>query len=249
MSIYSEQIGFAAGVLIGQRTDITVTTPRRFGILQDVTLDITADLKELYGQKRYAIALAPGKTKVELKAKFAGIRGNLFNDLFFGETATASQTQYVDNELATVPGSSTYTVAASNHAAFLNDEGVFYQNTGLPLSVVSVLSAAGQYEISNTGTYTFDSLDASAGVGLSYTYSTAGGVQISIANLAMGTGPIFKVMLSESFDGRQGNWIFNSCQCSKLSLPTKQDDFEIYELDFMVSADGSGNIGTANFAL
>ena len=71
MPLYSDQIGFAAGVMIGTSLTASPATPRRFGILQDATLDFSADLKELYGQKRYAIALAPGKTKVSIKAKFA----------------------------------------------------------------------------------------------------------------------------------------------------------------------------------
>ena len=100
MSQYAEQIGFAAGTLVGTRVDVA-GPPVRFGILQDAQLDFSADLKELYGQNRYAIALAPGKTKVEIKAKFAGIRGMLFNGFYFGEAATPATYQ-----LAALPVSS-----------------------------------------------------------------------------------------------------------------------------------------------
>lgn len=251
MSQYAEQIAFAAGTLVATRVDIAGITPVRFGILQDVSLDFSADLKELYGQGRYAIALAPGKTKVEIKAKFAGIRGNLFNQLYFGATATATQTMYADSEADTVPASTTYTVTAANGASFVQDEGVFYQATGLPLTKVGSITTIGQYvpPTASPGVYTFSSSDASAGVYISYLYSSTSGVQIPISNQKMGVGPSFKVVLAGTFDGRQANYIFNQCQSSKLSLPFKQDDYEISELDFMVAADINGNIGSINTVL
>lgn len=251
MSVYSNQIGFAAGTLIGTQTNAAgVVTPQKFGILQDVDLSLTAELKELYGQKRFALAMAPGKTKIELKAKFAAISGNLFNQLFFGGVVTATQTLFADSEAANIPASTTFTVTAANGATFLSDEGVYYQ-TGLPLSKVATLAAAGQYipPTGSPGVYTFDSADASLGVYLSYLYGTTAGLQMAITNNPMGQGPTFKVVLSQPFDSRQTNFIFNNCQASKLSFPTKQDDFTITEIDFMVTADASGNIGTMNTSL
>jgi hypothetical protein len=56
-------------------------------------------------------------------------------------------------------------------------------------------------------------------------------------------------VLLGTFDGRESTYIFNQCQSSKLSLPFKQDDYEISELDFMVAADINGNIGSINTIL
>ena len=56
----------------------------------------------------------------------------------------------------------------------------------------------------------------------------------------MGVAPVFQVMLSQPFDGREQTFIFNRCQASKLSLPTKQDDFQINEMDFMAFPDIAG---------
>jgi hypothetical protein len=252
MSQYNDQLNFAAGTLIATQVGVSgVVTPVRFGVLQDVSLDFSADLKELYGQYRYAIALAPGKTKVEMKAKFAGIRGQLFNQLYFGATVTAVTTVLTDSEAQTIPASSTYTVTAANGASFLTDEGVFYQATALPLTKVSSLTAAGQYlpPTGSPGVYTFSSGDAGAGIYISYLNTSSGGVQIPIGNPKMGVGPSFKVVVGGSFDGRPATYTFNQCQSSKLSLPTKQDDFMISELDFMISADSNGNIGTINTML
>lgn len=252
MSVYSEEIGFATGDLIGFRTDVAAAgvTPVKFGILQDVQVAFTADLKELYGQGRYCLALAPGKTKIEVTANFAGLRGRLLNDLYFGATTTATQTLFASSEAGTVPGSSTYIITVANAATFLKDCGVYYQLTGQPLQKVASVAAVGQYSVVEaTGVYTFYSGDASAAMYISYTYGSTGGVQIPIGNQKMGQGPTFRIVLSQPFDGRQGNLILNNCQSSKLSLPTRQDDFTIASLDFMACADAGGNIGSMNLSL
>jgi hypothetical protein len=246
MSQYAEQIGFAAGALIATQIAAGIVTPVRFGILQDAQLDFTADMKQLYGQGRYAIALAPGKTKVEIKAKFAGIRGNLFNSLYFGSTTTATRTLFQDNELLII---TSHTGTATNGASWLSDQGVFYAATGLPLTKVASATTAGQYSVAAGGVYTFAAGDTAAvtgGIYVSYTYSTTSGIQIPITNVKMGVGPSFSIMLNQPFDGRSATYSFNNCQASKLSLPTKQDDFQINELDFMVAADVAGNIGMIN---
>jgi len=248
MSQYAEQVGFAAGTLIGTRVDVTGSTPVRFGLLQDAQLDFSADLKQLYGQNRYAMVMAPGKTKVELKAKFAGIRGGLFNSLYFGGTTAATQTLFADSEAGTVPGSVAYTVTVSNSATFLSDQGVFYAATGLPLTKVTTLTAVGQYTVA-AGVYTFNLGDANKAIYISYTYSSTSGLQIPISNIKMGVGPSFQIVLSQPFDGRQATYTFNNCMAAKLSLPTKQDDFTINEMDFMIAADVAGNIGTINVSL
>lgn len=247
-SAYGEQIGFASGVLVGTRNDITGATPRRFGILQEVQVDYSADLKQLHGQGRYALALAPGKTKVEIKAKFAGIRADVYNDLYFGGTTAATQIKFADSEVGTIPGSVAYTVTVSNSATWLADQGVFYSATGLPFKKVASAPAVGQYTVA-AGVYTFAAADANKVVLITYTYSTTSGVLIPIANQVMGTGPSFQVALMRTFDGRQEVWTFNNCKSSKLALPTKQDDFTIFEMDFMVAADAAGNIGSISAEL
>lgn len=249
MSVYANEIGFAAGSLIATQINASgVITPVRFGILQDVQLDFSADLKELYGQNRYAIALAPGKTKVEVKAKFAALSGTMFNQLYFGGTTSATQILFADAELGTIPASTTYTVTVANSASWLADQGVYYVATGQPLTKVSALTAAGQYTVAS-GVYTFDLADAGAQVFISYTYSSTSGIQVPISNVKMGVGPSFSIVLSQAFDGRQGNTVLYVCQSSKLSLPSKQDDFMIAELDFMVAANLAGQIGTMNMAM
>ncbi|MDB5358849.1 MAG: hypothetical protein JWO51_146 [Rhodospirillales bacterium] len=247
MSQYADQLGFAAGTLIGIRKDISGITPVRFGVLQDVSVDFSADLKELYGQGRYSIALAPGKTKIEVKAKFAGLKGNLFNHLYFGATSAKTQIVYTDNEPGVIPSATAYIVTVSKSATFIADCGVFYALTGQPLTLVASAPTVGQYMVA-AGVYTFAVADASAAVYISYTAGSTAGIMIPLTNVRMGTGPSFQLVLDQPFDGRAQTLILNNCQTSKFSLPSKQDDWTIAEMDIMCSADISGNIGTLSMS-
>jgi len=136
----------------------------------------------------------------------------------------------------------------TNSAKWLSDQGVYYAATGVPLTAVASAPTQGEYTVA-AGVYTFNVLDDAVLVNISYTYSSTSGLQIPITNVHMGVGPSFAVTLSQPFDGRQVTYQFPQCQSSKLSLPTKQDDFMISELDFMVSANIAGLIGTINTSL
>ena len=47
-------ISFGSGKLFGCRTDVANATPVQFGVLQDVSVEFSATLKELYGGSRTA---------------------------------------------------------------------------------------------------------------------------------------------------------------------------------------------------
>jgi hypothetical protein len=242
------QFGFGGGTLYGLRTDISGAQPVKFGALQDVQLDFSGDLKELYGQGQFALAIARGKTKIELKAKFAQINGLIFNQLYFGQTLSTGQALVAESELGSIPSSSTYTVTAANSTAWTRDLGVFYAATGLPLAPVADAPAVGQYSVA-AGVYTFAAADKGLAVLLNYEYAaTASGSSIALANPRMGTTPSFAAVFSQSFNGKQATFQLNNCTSSKLSFPSKQDDWTIGEIDFQVAADAAGTIGTIGFS-
>ena len=66
------QVVFGAGVLYAtQLTDASgnalaanVTSPVKFGVLQEVSLDVSFDTKMLYGNQQFPIAVGRGKGKV-----------------------------------------------------------------------------------------------------------------------------------------------------------------------------------------
>ena len=241
------QFAFGSGALYAVRTDISPTTPLRFGALQDIQIDFSSDIKELYGQGQYALALARSKTKIEGKAKFAQISGALFNGLFFGQSLAATQLVVVQSEAGAVPaGGGALSVA---HAStFQSDLGVVYAATGIPLSKVSANPAAGQYSVSANGSYGFAASDAAAAIVFSYSYLASTGSEIAITNQPMGQSPVFQAVFVEMLNGKQLTLQLNACVAAKLTLPTKLDDWAIPELDFRAQADASGNIGSLSLS-
>lgn len=239
---------FGSGVLYGVRTDVAGATPVQFGALQEVQVDISFQTKELYGQSQFPLAVARGTAKVTGKAKLARIVGRAFNDLFFGQTASPGQTLTAFQEAASVPAASPYTVAVANGATWSADLGVVHAATGLPLIRVASAPAAGEYAVS-AGTYTFASGDAGAALLVSYAYGeTTSGQTLVLANQLLGSAPQFQATLAASFQGKQLTLKLNACIATKLSLPTKLEDFTVPELDFSAFADAAGNVGTLSVA-
>jgi len=235
-SAYSQQIGFAAGIMVA--TAVNDIVPIRFGILQDASIEYRPETKSLFGQNRYAFALAQGKTQVTIKAKFAGIRGLLYNKFMFGGTVTSgSETLFVDSESHTYATS----VAVTNSSLFRADEGVTDLTTGNPLLAVASSPAVGQYSVS-AGTYTFNAGQTGTAL-ISYTYTAAQGQRTAFGNPQMGSQPFFSVVLNQPYDGRQQTWEFNRCIADRFMVPTRLDDFIINEFDIIASADPSGNLG------
>lgn len=216
-------------------------TPIKFGTLQDISLEIAGSLKELYGQNQFAEAVARGKYKITGKAKFAQIIGKHLNDLFFGQTMNTGQKLTALDEAQSVPGSSPYTVTVTNAAQFVDDWGVRYSATGLPLTKVVASPVQGQYSVSG-GTYTFASADAGAAVLISYRYSSATGVQLNIRQQLMGFAPTFQVLLNEQYAGKQANLLLYSCVAEKLTWATKNEDFLVPEFDFEAFSNAGGQV-------
>jgi hypothetical protein len=241
---------FGSGVLLGYRTDITGTTPMNFGLIQDCAIDMQFDTKMAYGQYQYPVAIGRGKGKLTGKAKMARLSGLMMANLFWGIAATAGELQTSYGEAHSVPASSTFTVAATNGATFVDDYGVIYQTTGLPLTRVTSVASAGQYSVVlATGVYTFFSSDASAGILLNYTYTTTAATTqgIAVVNQLMGTTPTFQAQLYGTFQSVPLNVKLYNCVASKLGTATKLDDFMVPELDFEVFANQAGNIANFSF--
>lgn len=233
------QRSFGSGLLFATNT-AAGSTPIQFGTLQDVTLDISRTLKELYGQGQFAVAIGAAQQKITGKAKVGQVNGQLYNDLFFGGTSAVGQTLLAYNEAASVPAATPWTVNVLNKTTWVEDQGVLYANTGLPFQRVASSPTAGQYSVA-AGVYTFSTADASAAVLISYTYtSSTAGKTITTGNPLQGVQPTFTMVVSRQYNGQQESFKLWSCIASKLSLPTKMADWGITELDFSCFADASG---------
>lgn len=247
---------FGVGTVIGRRTDISNPTPLAFGVLQDISIEVDQGLKELVGQYKMPVDIAPATLKITGKAKQARMQANLFNDLILGGTITsASGIAMSTAEAHSVPGSSTYTITATQAVTFKEDLGVFYTATGVQLTRVAASSEAlGKYSVNEaTGVYTFAPADASAAVLIYYSYGVTTKNQIALSNQLMGSGPVFEINLSESYTNNAGvtSTVFmklNACRSSKLSMPFKNTDYTLTEIDFQAFADTAGNWGTWAFS-
>jgi hypothetical protein len=239
---------FGSGVLIGTRTDIVNATPINFGLVQEVTIDESATVKELYGQYQYPLAVARGTMKTTGKAKVARISGLAFGSLFYGATPVAGQLATAFAEAASVPAAAPYTVTPANSASFVDDAGVIYATSGLPLTKVAGAPTVGQYSLS-AGVYTFAAADAGKALLVSYTYTIAiGGQRFPVVNQLSGTTPTFQAQFFTTFQGQAVSLKLNACTSSKLSLQTKLEDFVVPEFDFSCFADATGTVMTWSFA-
>lgn len=254
MAVYE----FGSGILTGLRNDITspVQTPRRFGVLQDVSIDFAGDIKMLFGTNQFPVDSARGKTKIDGKAKFAGIQAAGYNDLFFGQTLATGQTKYTYNERVTNIGSSTagitYTVA--NVGSPMTDQGVFYggtgANAGVQLNVgTSSPPASATYSFNTaTGVYTLSPSDSNSSMLFNYTYQVSTGYNLAINQQFMGTTPRFGLTLFQIFEGNQMVLVLYNAVSAKLTYPTRIDDYVITEMDFSAFANAADEVGVWNFA-
>lgn len=226
-------------------------TPVRIMGLQEMSVDLSAELKEFYGQNRFALAVAQGKVKVSGKFKGALINGLTLNTLFFGaEFATGTmKALFADTAGKAVPASGAYTiqVVVPNGGQFVEDAGVMGEDGTAYIKVASN-PAAGQYTVSNTGLYTFHESAKGKTVFPSFTYTQTmpSAKKIELSNMAMGNTPTFKLKYLTQFKGKKALLELESVTSGKLGLfSTKNDDFSVPEIDFTASTDEAGfKVGT-----
>ena len=245
-------INFGAGKLIAVPTNladgtaIANPTPVILGTMQDISLDLSVELKTLYGSKRYPIAVGQGKGKIEVKAKYAEIDGGVLGSLFFGKAASTGIKAAVFDSASTIPGTPfQVTVAPPNSGTFVADMGVVFSSTGVQLTRVASAPATGQYSVNTaTGVYTFASADTAKGVLISYEYTASSGGQVwTMTNDTMGYTPSFTLLLQNSYDGKNLVCKLNRAVSGKLAVPLKSDDFAVYDFDAEAFADSAGNLG------
>lgn len=241
---------FGSGSLYGRQTGVNNPTPIRFGAVQDVSIDYSAENKELFGQYQMPIFVARGPVKISGKARFAQLNALTFNNMFFGESsigttpvlAAIDEQQNVSANIATV----------TNNGNYVQDLGVVNTNTGaLMTRVASAPVGTGNYAVNeSTGVYTFNSAMNGTIVSISYDYNGASGAGTKIVNTnkLMGTAPQFLVVLAGSLAGKAMRMRLNACVASKLNLATKLTDYMMPEFDFSAFADSANNIGDFNFA-
>lgn len=214
-------------------------TPTRIGVLQDVSVDFNGNIKELFGQGQFAVAVRRGQVKIQCKAKFAQFLAKPINDTFFGAAITATQELIADSEFHAAGTTVTVTHATNP----IVDYGVVDAVTGVPLALVPTGPAAGQYSVVlSTGVYTLGT--TTDAVQISYGYPTTAGQAFTVANTNIGATPQFTATFN-AYDLAAGTQItvaLLACVASKFTLATKIEDFMVPEFDFSAFANNAGNV-------
>lgn len=244
------QLTFGAGEVFGtllrdaNGNAITTPTPIRVMGLQELSIDMSGDLKEFYGTNRFALAVAQGKVKTSGKFKGALINGASLNALFFGAGLTSGTMRSVvaDNVGAVIPTTPfTITPTVPNTGTWQEDLGVMDSNA-VAMTRVASGPAANQYSVA-AGVYTFAAADVAKRVFISYAYSftSTQAKRIQLQNLPMGSSPAFKMHYLTRFQGQDCLLVLESVVSTKLGLfSSKNDDFSVPEIDFTAQADATG---------
>jgi hypothetical protein len=253
---------FGAGVLIGTPLTnyagaaIANPSPIQFGVVQEISLDISFDTKSLYGNLQFPIAVGRGKGKISGKCKAAQVNGALFNSILFGQTVNNGIISDVYDTTGIAIPTTPYTITASTSApsattiqipssgTWTADLGVKNAN-GVPLTRVASAPATGQYTVA-AGVYVFAAADVGTTVFISYQYTATSTVATNgqISNPLLGYAPSFKADIYVPFNGKNLVWTLQNCVASKLSMATKLDDFTIPEFDFDAFANANGQVLT-----
>lgn len=249
MAMYSFGVG---AMFTTPKTDaygavIANPSPVECGVLQDNSVDISFDLKELYGRQQFAVDSARGKGKITGKAKVARYNGLLINSMVFGQTMTTGTIQTVSRSVTPVlvpSAPSTVLITPPNSGTYSANLGVT-DAYAVPLTRVASNPTTGQYAVDEaTGTYTFATADIGKPVFINYRYSAAvaGAKSGTVMNLDMGEVPTFGLDLHTVYHGKILSLRLYCCTSSKFSFSGKQDDYNIPEFEFTARADDLGRV-------
>jgi len=249
---------FGAGALFATPTfnadgsAVSVASPVQFGIVQDVTIDDSAEVKELYGALQYPVDIGRGKGKVMIKCKQAQFSADLFNAIYYGQTlASGYEALYQDLVGTVIPtgvGATsihiTPTAPTGGTSSYVADLGV-QDGNGVPYIRVASSPTSGQYSLAGS-TYTFSDLDVGNTVFISYQYTNSTNPPkaklVTVNNIAMGQVPVFACQFGIT-RRTQTLWRkFPACVATKLTMDFKNDDFVIPDFEIQCFADSNGVI-------
>lgn len=130
------QYQFNVGRLFG--VDVN-GNPQEFGLLQDVSLDISRELKELNGTNAFAEVIALGKGKITGKAASAEFNANNLN-LMMGGLGDISKGQILMASEAVALSTSLKTLTVSNAATYHKNLGA--TDISNPLSTIPLIMSS-----------------------------------------------------------------------------------------------------------
>ena len=223
----------------------TNPSPVQIGVLQNVKITFSGDIKELKGQLQYPVDSAIGNRSIKGSFESAQMTLQGWNNMFFGESAVGTGGKALaQNVASSVPASTPFTVTPTvpGSGTWSADAGVYDATTGVQLQPVATGPTTGQYTVS-AGVYTFASADENRALLFNFYYTTTTGSILTINNHVMGFAPIVSLDLTMPYQGFGNNIFLPNVRIGKLDLATKQDDYLMASSDFQAFASPSGVIG------
>lgn len=213
-------------------------TPVMIGVLNDVSIDVSYDLKELRGSYQAAVDVARGPLKITGKAKNAAISGAALLAALGGATSTTGSKVGITGEAGVIP-TTPFIITVANGATFYEDLGVVDLTTGKQMARAATATGTGIYSVNTTtGAYTFNTADASHNVSINYAYTAAAvGKTVSLNNQVMGASTPFVLACYNNYANRGFGWRFPAVHIPKLSLALKAEAYTDEDLDFFVVQD------------
>jgi hypothetical protein len=190
---------FANPQLIPGSALATPTGPQRLGIVQDIDVEITQKLVDLYGQNKFPEDTAPSDMKISCKAAFAQLEIEIYNALMLADTIVPGSRIVAPSERhvigGTAPGGITGTPAIAGEAGtgFAPGDTLRVTGGGGTGAIVTVATVSGPGAI-----LTFNPITA-GGTG----YTTDATAACAILNSATGVGPV-EIDMVASVDGVGG---------------------------------------------
>ena len=231
--------------------------------LNDVSVDIKIDLKEIYGENAYALAVADGHRTIDIQAKHYTLNlGQLTTDLN-GSAVGANSNAFVVDE-AGIVGATTYSLAATSTYVANSLSLVVYTTPGgagqpvLPVTY-SIVAAGSEVagkaaSVNNaTGVVTFAAGDTGLALRATYQKTNALGSAISIANPSQNSTTPYSMTLVKrdrsQVDGSSGQLImtFNAVRPGGAKFDFKEGEFTNIDRMYKAFADPSGNVATIQF--
>jgi hypothetical protein len=238
-----------------------------YGDVKEASVDMKVDLKEIYGEGGYPIAVADGHRTIDVSAKHYALRLDvLANDLGVAAPGNLNGAMSWD-EAGSVPAATPYQPPALAQGANLVPGSlvlkVFVKPTGSSVAtpvIYSIVPAGSEVagrsaSVSSSGVLTFAAGDAGSAFQATYQYGGTGvtGQSITLTNTFQNSTTPMQMVLAKRdksiIDGSIGQLILtlNAVRFGGIKLTYTEGDFTVNERTFKAFADPTGTVGTLQF--
>lgn len=228
--------------------NVSNPTPARAYVPQDMSIDFKQGTKELFGEKKFSVAVAAGEMSITGKVTMGAQNCRILGDLLFNVSGVVGTIAQTDKEAAAIPGTP-FSVTVANGATWTTDLGVMDAATGKVYTRVASAPATGQYSVGAGGVYTFAAADTGNNVLISYLYTiAASGEKLTLANQFQGPTGSFTAVMVFPYGSDQDVLTLNNAIPQDHGVATKLGDFAKPTFGFMASTDSADVLGTYAFS-